>query len=174
MKEASERTDTAATRRTDAAQLWVRRTRNRLATGPRPFIRRRGNKPQEGTSPDDLRQAQSANGQATSGRTSVGWPGRPIPATFRPMPKRQKPEQSRVKTGAAAQAKTKQLEPQGKSRIVKPAQETAKWSERPGAIRRKGVNLLCAGAERKTSRTRTSRLKVEEGEATHKPLRLTP
>lgn len=35
-------------------------------------------------------------------------------------------------------------------------------------------NFLCAGTKRNTSRTRTSRLKVEEGEATHAPLRLAP
>lgn len=34
--------------------------------------------------------------------------------------------------------------------------------------------FLCAGMKRNTSRTMTSRLKVEEGEATHAPLRLVP
>jgi hypothetical protein len=47
----------------------------------------------------------------------------------------------------------------------------AKGHER---LAEKEVNLLCAGMKRNTSRTRTSRLKVEEGEATHTPLRCTP
>jgi len=64
-----------------------------------------------------------------------------------------------------------QAEPQGKAQ-----------TRQRGEVERKTMSdwqkeestFLCAGTKRNTSGTRTSRPKVEEGEATHAPLRLVP
>lgn len=149
------------------AQLWARRTRKRRARRPQSCIRRRGKKPQEGTSLDDQRLAQGLTDEQLG---SAGTPpgastlsGRTTKTESVRVQTRTARANARVHAGAQAHVGTldpsqaisgrklrkhrqrfrellAEAEPQGLAKTG----SAAKWSERPRAIGRKRSQTFSA------------------------------